>query len=77
MNINYVYSFGLESINYEIFDENTLKINGETYYFDPQFVEYDNIAADGNIIIYYVWDIYRDENNKLYMNAIQGKKENE
>jgi len=48
-----------QKIYYKKIDENTISINGEEVYFNPNFIEYD--TENINEII----NAYRDENNNL------------
>ena len=49
-------------LHYKKIDENTLEINNEQVYFNPDFIEYDIKNIDG------LTKAYRDENtNELYL----------
>lgn len=67
------FEFCLEGPRLEIdyVDENTIKINGEDYYFDPIFAEYEN-TTDPLTGIIAIYNAYRDESGELYTTLYQG-----
>lgn len=72
MKIRYVCCLGGPIINYSFPDENTVVINGESYFFDPSYIQYDNIKGPEGTL-FSVYDIYRDAvNNELHATLFFG-----
>lgn len=72
MVVKFEYCMGGPIIEYSVIDDNTLRINGEDYWFDPNFVEYDDIPSPVPKVIYIAYDIYRDADGMLHMTCFQG-----
>lgn len=76
MNIRFDYCQGGPVVAYESVNDNTLKIAGTDYYFDPGMVEYDNIPSPIPGVIFSAYDIRRDEAGILSITLYQGIPEN-
>lgn len=73
MRVKKAVCIGGPAVAFSIIDEDTIQLQGETYFFDPALVEYDDIPSLHPEILFVAYEIFRDESGELNITIYQGE----